>query len=57
MLAAYLIKVQRLSAREAIEQIRKLRPGSVESKKRELRLYEYEEYVYNQQKSTSKKND
>lgn len=57
MLAAYLIKVQRLSAREAIEQIRKLRPGSVESKKQELRLYEYEEYVYNQQKSTSKKND
>jgi atypical dual specificity phosphatase len=57
MLAAYLIKVQHLSAREAIEQIRKVRPGSVESKKQELRLYEYKDYVYNQQKSTSQKND
>ena len=49
MLAAYLIKVQHLSAKEAIEQIRKVRPGSVESKKQELRLYEYKDYVDNQQ--------
>ena len=57
MLAAYLIKLQRLSAGEAIEQIRKVRPGSVESKKQELQLYEYKDYVYNQQKSTSQKNE
>ena len=57
MLAAYLIKVQHLSAGGAIEQIRKVRPGSVESKKQELRLYEYRDYVYNKQKLTSEKND
>ena len=45
MLAAYLIKLQRLSAGEAIEQIRKVRPGSVESKKQELQLYEYKDYL------------
>jgi atypical dual specificity phosphatase len=57
MLAAYLIKVQHLSAREAIEQIRRVRPGSVESKKQELRLYDYKDYVYNQQRSASQKNE
>ena len=57
MLAAYLIKVQHLSAREAIEQIRIARPGSVESKKQELWLYEYKDYVHNQQESTSQKNE
>lgn len=57
MLAAYLIKVQHLSAREAIEQIRRVRPGSVESKKQELRLYDYKDYDYNQQRSASQKNE
>ncbi len=55
MLAAYLIKVQRLSAREAIEQIRRVRPGSVESKKQELRLYDYKDYVYSQQNQLLKR--
>jgi atypical dual specificity phosphatase len=45
MLAAYLIKVQDLSAGEAIRQTRKSRPKSIESKKQAMRLYEYREYV------------
>lgn len=45
MLAAYLIKVQDLSAWEAIRQTTKSRPGSIESKRQEIRLYEYREYV------------
>ncbi len=53
MLAAYLIKVQHLSAGGAIEQIRKVRPGSVESKRQELRLYEYRDYVYTVEKKKS----
>ncbi|MDQ6863267.1 MAG: dual specificity protein phosphatase family protein [Thermoproteota archaeon] len=45
ILAAYLIKVQDLSAWEAIRQTRKSRQGSIESKRQEIRLYEYREYV------------
>ena len=52
MLAAYLIKVQDLNAWEAIRQTRKIRPGSIESKTQEIRLYEYREYVLK-----SKRND
>jgi atypical dual specificity phosphatase len=57
MLAAYLIKIQHMNAREAMVHIRKVRPGSVESKRQELRLYEYKDFVYNQQKLKSEKND
>lgn len=47
MLAAYLIKMQHLNAEEAIKQMRKMRPGSVESKKQQARLYEYKDHVCN----------
>jgi hypothetical protein len=48
----YLIKVQDLTPGDAIRQTRTGRSGSIESKKQEIRLYEYREYVLR-----SKKND
>jgi atypical dual specificity phosphatase len=45
ILAAYLIEVQDLSAWEAIRQTRKSHQGSTDSKRQEIRLYEYREYL------------
>jgi len=58
MLAAYLIKVQHLTPGDAIRQTRKGRPGSIESKKQEIRLYEYKEHVLrNKQNDSVKRNE
>jgi len=53
MLAAYLIKVQDLTPGDAIRQTRKGRPGSIESKKQQIRLYEYKEYVLRRKQNDS----
>jgi len=60
VLAAYLIKVQSLSPGDAIRQTRKDRPGSgsVKSRRQEIRLYEYKEYVLrNKQHDSVNRND
>jgi atypical dual specificity phosphatase len=45
VLAAYMVKRQRLSAKQAIEKIRILRPGSVQSIMQETALSMYEKYL------------
>jgi atypical dual specificity phosphatase len=45
VLAAYFMKTKGLSADEAIEWIRSMRPGSVQSTEQEMRLQEYERYI------------
>jgi atypical dual specificity phosphatase len=45
LLAAYLIKKQNLSAKQAIEKIRLMRPGSVQSIIQETALSMYEKYL------------
>jgi atypical dual specificity phosphatase len=58
MLAAYLIKVQHLTPGDAIRQMRKGRPGSIESKRQEICLYEYKDHVLrNKPKDSVKRND
>jgi atypical dual specificity phosphatase len=53
MLAAYLIKVQHLTPGDAIKQTRKGRPGSIESKRQEIRLYEYKKHVLAKKRNDS----
>jgi atypical dual specificity phosphatase len=45
LLAAYLMKKQNLSAKQAIEKIRLMRPGSVQSIMQETALSMYEKYL------------
>ena len=45
LLAAYMIKKENLTAKQAIEQIRLMRPGSVQSVTQETALSMYEKYV------------
>ena len=45
ILACYLIKYQKYSAKEAIEKVRKERPGSIQSEKQEIVVGLYEKHV------------
>jgi atypical dual specificity phosphatase len=45
VLAAYMIKIENLTAEQAIENIRLMRPGSVQSTTQEVSLSMYEKYV------------
>jgi atypical dual specificity phosphatase len=45
LLAAYMIKKENLTAEQAIEKIRLMRPGSVQSVTQETALSMYEKYV------------
>ena len=47
ILACYFIKYQNYSAKDAIEKIRKERPGSIQSEVQELAISYYEKYVRN----------
>ncbi len=47
ILACYFIKYKNFSAKEAIEKIRKERPGSIQSDVQELAISYYEKYVRN----------
>lgn len=46
ILAAYLMKKDRISANDAIRKIRTSRPRSIQSKVQEETLYKYEEFLY-----------
>ena len=45
ILACYLVKFQKLSATDAIEKVRKERPGSVQSESQELAIGLYSKFV------------
>ena len=45
MLASYLVKTQHITAREAIERLRSMRPGSVQSETQEMAVAMYEKYL------------
>ncbi len=45
ILASYLIKYQKMSAKEAIEILRKERPGSVQSTSQEIAVSSYEKFL------------
>ena len=45
ILAAYLLKKENLSAKDAITRIRNLRPGSIQTDSQEKSLYEYDKYL------------
>lgn len=45
ILAAYLLKKENLSAKDAITRIRNLRPGSIQTDSQENSLFEYEKYL------------
>ncbi|KAG9283038.1 dual specificity protein phosphatase 23a [Astyanax mexicanus] len=46
MLACYLVKTRNISGLEAIEEIRKLRPGSIETKDQEQAVIKYQHYLH-----------
>lgn len=46
ILACYLVKYQRSSAREAIEKVRKERPGSIQSESQEIAIGLYYKHVH-----------
>ena len=48
ILACYLVKYQKYSAKDAIKKIRKERPGSIQSEVQELAITFYEKHVGNQ---------
>ena len=48
ILACYLVKYQKYSAKEAIKKIRKERPGSIQSEIQELAITFYEKHVRNE---------
>ena len=54
LLAAYLIKKENMGAREAIEKIRMMRPGSIQSEVQEIAVSMYEKHVKN---NSSKKKE
>lgn len=45
ILGAYLLKIENLSAKDAITRIRNIRPGSIQTDSQENSLYEYEKYL------------
>ena len=45
ILAAYIMKRENITAKEAITKIRHIRSGSIQSKIQEQRIYEYEDYL------------
>jgi atypical dual specificity phosphatase len=45
ILASYLVKKEGLGARQSIDKIRSIRPGSVQSEAQELAIGAYEEYL------------
>jgi atypical dual specificity phosphatase len=45
ILGAYLLRNQKIGAKEAITKIRNIRPGSIQTDSQEKSLYEYEEYL------------
>ena len=45
ILGAYLLKKENISAKEAINRIRKLRPGSIQTDSQEKSIHEYEKYL------------
>ena len=45
ILSAYLLKIENLSAKEAITRIRNIRPGSIQTDSQENSLYEYQKYL------------
>ncbi|HYZ96146.1 MAG TPA: dual specificity protein phosphatase family protein, partial [Nitrososphaeraceae archaeon] len=45
ILAAYLMKKEKISANDAIKKIRTMRPGSIQSKVQEEILRNYEEFL------------
>lgn len=45
ILASYLIKYQKMTAKEAIEKVRNERPGSVQSEMQEMAVSMYEKYL------------
>jgi atypical dual specificity phosphatase len=47
ILACYLIKYQKLSAKDAIEKVRKERPGSIQSESQELAISLYYKHAHN----------
>jgi protein-tyrosine phosphatase len=44
-LGAYLLRNQKIGAKEAITRIRNIRPGSIQTDSQEKSLYEYEKYL------------
>jgi atypical dual specificity phosphatase len=53
LLAAYIVKKQNLTAKQAIEKIRIMRPGSVQSIMQETALSMYEKYLKLKKKNYS----
>lgn len=45
ILASYLIKYQKMSAKEAIEKVREERPGSIQSTSQEIAVSSYEKFL------------
>jgi atypical dual specificity phosphatase len=45
ILSAYLLKKENLSAQDAIDKIRKLRPGSIQTDSQEKSIYEFEKHL------------
>lgn len=45
ILACYLIKYQKMSAKEAIEKVREERPGSIQSESQEIAVSTYEKFL------------
>lgn len=45
ILGAYLLRNQKIGAKEAITRIRNIRPGSIQTDSQEKSLYEYEKYL------------
>jgi atypical dual specificity phosphatase len=51
VLAAFLVKNEKLSAEQAIEKLRTIRPGSVQSVVQETAVSMYEKFIKNKEKS------
>lgn len=45
MLACYLVKTRAISGEEAIKTIRRLRPGSIETREQERAVLEFQRYL------------
>lgn len=45
MIACYLIKHENMTAQEALQKVRRLRPGSVETREQEQAIEDYSQYL------------
>ena len=45
ILAAYLLKKEKLSPEQAIKKVREIRPGSIQTRIQEKSIYEYSRYI------------